>query len=200
MNRAKLRLSIGFVGAFAVCYGVPNGYQPFAEPRYLPLTGWEENLPFVPASFVVYVSAYLLYALAVWAVPTGEAMQRFARCAFAILLLCGLAFFFWPTIYPRPAYPNDAHPFLLGLMAAISAFDNPANCCPSLHVAYAILCTWVLREQPWPYVLMIGLWALAIIISTLTTKQHYALDVVVATALTIGVILLESRLWPRGAR
>ena len=73
----------------------------------------------------------------------------------------------WPTTIPRPAARNPA-------FEALWLFDVPTNCFPSLHVALATIAAFFWPRQR----RMATIWAAGIALSTLTTKQHYAIDVV----------------------
>lgn len=191
----KLRLTLWFMGAFVLFYLVPGSYHPFALPRYLPLTAFEAALPLIPASFFIYLSAYLLYGSAILLVREGEPMQRFTRSAFLVLLIGGGMFYLFPTTYPRPSYPMDVAEPLWYVMQLVHAADAPTNCCPSLHVAYACLCPWFVRGRSKLLDSLLSLWAFAVVVSTLTTKQHYLIDVLAAMVLVMLVVWFEAKWW-----
>ncbi|MBI4042683.1 MAG: phosphatase PAP2 family protein, partial [Deltaproteobacteria bacterium] len=61
----------------------------------------------------------------------------------------------------------------------------PTNCCPSLHVATVYICCLpYLYEQKGKFICLF-LWASAIAISTLTTKQHYFIDIVAGLGMAV---------------
>jgi membrane-associated phospholipid phosphatase len=73
--------------------------------------------------------------------------------------------------------------------------DTPANCCPSLHVSTAFLTAFIfidssseggVRRERRGYLAIYLVWAFAIAVSTLTTKQHYLVDVVTGFVLALA--------------
>ena len=122
--------------------------------------------------------------------------NQFARTCFVTLIACGLFFLFYPTSYPRPDYPITDN-FLVNLvMSAIQAADTPNNCFPSLHVALSAVGAISLRNFSPKVRVLFWTWALLIFVSTLTTKQHYVLDVVAGISVALFVAFLD-RLYER---
>jgi membrane-associated phospholipid phosphatase len=129
--------------------------------------------------------------------------RRLARYGWHIGVLCaaGLVMFvLWPTstsITPDRSQAGGAFELLQGL-------DTNGNACPSLHVAaavfsglwlHALLCrvgapAWLRAGN--------GLWCLAIVYSTLATRQHQLIDVIAGAALGVAGGWLSLRAW-RGA-
>jgi membrane-associated phospholipid phosphatase len=96
-----------------------------------------------------------------------------------------------PTTYPRELFPipADAGPLSALLLTALRTFDTPSSCLPSLHVAISVVSALlVFRERPRLSLALLA-WAAAIAVSTLTTKQHYAVDVVSGAALAVVATL-----------
>jgi membrane-associated phospholipid phosphatase len=98
----------------------------------------------------------------------------------------GLAIFsLWPTQVPRYLGDWSGHPAL----AFMKGVDAGGNACPSLHVAFALYSgLWlarVLREVAAPRGMLWFDWAwcLAIVYSTLSTRQHVLLDVLAGALL-----------------
>jgi membrane-associated phospholipid phosphatase len=82
-----------------------------------------------------------------------------------------------PMIITRPPYEGGA----IGakLMRWIVSVDNEANCCPSSHTYFAVLAAILVGHGNAPRWVQVSVWALAvaICISTITTGQHYLIDV-----------------------
>jgi hypothetical protein len=86
-------------------------------------------------------------------------------------------FYFWPTSTSGLYKPSGAG------LAWLNGIDLAGNACPSLHVAATIFSwAWLRRQlaqagagRSWQVANLV--WALAIIFSTLATKQHAAWDV-----------------------
>lgn len=143
------------------------------ERTTLPFILNEEQIPFLPFTFVLYLSALGLYFIVLRQCP-----RRYLRPglwgATGIYLTSLFFFVVMPTYYPREAYPTDS------VWAQFTRMiDGTGNCFPSLHVALVVFltgCYSVFQSVPWKRVAM-WVWAVFIVISVLTTKQHYLMDV-----------------------
>ena len=92
-----------------------------------------------------------------------------------------LCFWLVPTAVPRPELPPEL--LQQGGFALLQGLDAAGNACPSLHVATALFTAlWhrrllaELTAPRWTQWLN-AVWLLAIVYSTLATKQHVAWDV-----------------------
>jgi membrane-associated phospholipid phosphatase len=85
-----------------------------------------------------------------------------------------VVFMAWPTTVERPPY-DPASP-VAPLWAGLYAFDAPTNAFPSLHVALAVIAAAAMVPEGGVWRAIGPLWAGAIVVSTLTTKQHVAVD------------------------
>jgi membrane-associated phospholipid phosphatase len=194
-----------FLIAYQVLYVLPN-FRPFVEPMYLPMFSVDLLTPLMPWTFVIYLSDYLVVPWVVYELKRRDEFYSFARNAFGVLILSGIWFMFCPTRYPRPPYPEPPNFFVGWLMSIIANLDTPNNCFPSMHVALSAVAAWAMRHRGPKVLLAYSLWAVSIFISTLTTKQHYLLDI--AGGLTNFVIVatldhvifyrqLHQRVWSR---
>ncbi len=158
---------------FIVVYQVTNRYH-FIEPKELPMTWMDEAIPFVPWMVPVYVS-YLIYTFLVIARSRdNDEVKDIFILTHIQLGLSALFFIFYPITFPRDLFYFTS-PFTSAFNNFWLWFDAPANCFPSLH---AILCMTAIRHSrhkkyQWIYIT----WGLAIIVSTLTCKQHYIVDI-----------------------
>jgi membrane-associated phospholipid phosphatase len=150
----------------------------------MPLTWLDTNIPHLAAAFWIYASLWVYTALPVALQPN---FGQLAYYGVAIMTLCvaGLAlFYFWPSVVP------EAYQTLGGQRAEIlQGLDAPGNACPSLHVASAVFSALWLRVQlkalgarDWIQWLNMT-WCIAIVYSTLATRQHVFLDAVAGTIL-----------------
>lgn len=72
------------------------------------------------------------------------------------------------------------------LIQAVRNTDQPINCAPSLHVSLAYqIALGFLKDQK-RYFPLVFSWATLLALSTLTTKQHYFLDVILGGALAVA--------------
>lgn len=189
-------------GAHALLYFSANHF-PLHEARLLPMSGLDEATPFVPWTVVPYLSAYALAFVGYLSLRKAESGTRFLQVFFTCVVLAGLAHWAMPTRYPRELFPipPDTDAVSSFLLTGLRAFDTPNSCLPSLHVCISVvsaLLVW--RERPRLSGALFA-WAALIGVSTLTTKQHYLVDVasgaLLAVAATVAVDLLRARLRPR---
>lgn len=190
LTRYKLFLFSLFALAYCVLYIYPN-FSPPSPPMMLPLFPIDNAIPFLPVTFYVYLSDYLLIFCGICWINKPAEFYAFARRAFGTLLVCGIFFLMAPTTYPRPPYPQN-EPWLIDMVLKLmDVADRPTNCFPSMHVAMTATCTFSARYLGgWRYALLL-IWSVAIFISTLTTKQHYALDIVGGLMVTFSVVLVD---------
>lgn len=181
----KYRYAVLAASVGTVSYLIPNHF-PILEPRLLQMSSLDLAMPFVPWTFWIYLSEYLLflsvYVLCKDMVNTSKYLYSF----FTMQMVACLIFVVWPTTFPRDQFPlvrETMDPVTYWAFDAFRRSDTPNNCCPSLHVASVYLASFVFldeQREKFPYYFA---WASAVAVSTLTTKQHYFVDVVAGLAL-----------------
>lgn len=178
-HKSKL-LSAAIVGSAGLMfYLVPNHIHLF-EPQLLRMTWIDQNVPFLPHTLWVYLSEVPLYFCVFFLMKDPANANKYLYSWLSLMFFSSIIFWFWPTTYPRELYPLPANldsltSFAFGLHRAA---DSPANCAPSLHVSSCYLSAFVFLDEQREKFIVFFLWATAIALSTLTTKQHYILDVV----------------------
>lgn len=186
----KLSWFAVFAVAYVVFYSYPNFY-PRVTPHLLAQTAWEVQIPFLPWTFLVYCSDYVLAALVIARLNTPSSFHALVRRAFGALVLSGVVFWVYPTAMERPAFMASGSSFIDAVVRFTQAVDAPTNCFPSLHIGFtglAIACLYPLsRPLFWGF---LG-WGLAITVSVLTTKQHYFWDIPGGLGLVFLVLALE---------
>lgn len=184
--KQKAAAFVGYMAAYSLFYILPN-MHPFFPPKMLPLLPIDLTVPFLPWTFIIYLSDYLFLFYVIASTRTVETFGNFVRMAHICLFVCGMFFMFFPTTYPRPPYPLD-EPFYIDIWLRImAAADTPNNCFPSMHVAFTGIGAWAVRYQGPKVSFFMWLWAFAIFFSTLTTKQHYFVDIVGGMCVTAVV-------------
>jgi hypothetical protein len=112
-------------------------------------------------------------------------------------LICFIVYYFFPTTVARPeVVGND---MFSNLIRGIYSKDNPYNCFPSIHVLDTVLPTMFLfkyTKNKFTRAFAV-VSSVAIILSTLFTKQHYVWDAVSAAVLGTAMYLLYTNdyLW-----
>src|SRR2546428_10309793 len=133
-------------------------------------------IPFIDWTIWVYASQYLLLYCCFLGVNSSRAVSRLIYAISLASLLAFCVFLIYPTEFPRNvAEKEGAAAFAFSSLYSI---DSAANCFPSLHVALAWLSALSLRDERRKVGALAMVWAALISISTLTTKQHYFVDLV----------------------
>lgn len=192
----KLSLFAVYMVTYAALYIYPN-HVPFGPTIQLPMVAIDNWVPFLPWTFFIYISDYVLFAVVIFLLREPVEFHAYARKMFLSIFICGTFFFFCPTTYPRVPYPETANWALDLTMRIIAVADAPTNCFPSMHVALTGIAAWAVRHKGWKVNLALWIWTLAVVVSTLTTKQHYFADVVGGFAVITFVAALDSLLYER---
>jgi membrane-associated phospholipid phosphatase len=162
--------------AYATLYGITNRMPTIYGPFEFNLFFNETNIPFVPWTAIIYISIFVFLSIAGYFLPQKVFAQTVVVCLY-ILVFHTLIFLFFPTTYPREDMQNPGGFLGWLIFNVIHNLDAPRNCYPSLHVSLPFTLSFIwLRYRPKIGVLFL-VWAIVIALSTLTTKQHYILDV-----------------------
>jgi hypothetical protein len=162
--------------------------EPTGPVTVMPITALDRWIPFQPAALIPYFSLWVYVGVAPGLQLTFRELLSYGLWVSA-LLLTGLGFFYlWPNQIPTiPKDPTDFPGFEI-----LRGVDAAGNACPSMHVAAAIFTAiWVdhvfrlVRVPAWLRAVN-GAWFLAIVYSTLATRQHVALDALAGAALGIA--------------
>lgn len=157
------------------------------EPRLLPMTWIDRATPFIPQTVFVYVSEYILFFAVYLTCRDRVNMNRYAYAFIALQTTSVIIFSLWPTTYPRELFPlpRNLDRATYWVFNSLRQTDTPASCCPSLHVSSVYLSSFMFlgeQKRKFPFFF---LWATAIAITTLTTKQHYIVDVVTGFMMSV---------------
>jgi membrane-associated phospholipid phosphatase len=148
-----------------------------------PALAIDRILPVQPAWALVYGSLYLfLILLPVLLVRDVGELRAAAHAYLAVWLTSYVAFMAYPTVAMRPATVVGSG-FLAASLRLLYSADTRFNCFPSLHVAHSFVSAFVCRRvHRGVGDLALGA-ATLVALSTLFTKQHYALDVIAGVLL-----------------
>ncbi len=146
----------------------------------------DDKIPLIGWTWVFYWAAYpyLTLGAALVVASMREAEYRLAIQAFIVITFIGGAI---QLLYPVAApWTSEAHAMQTRMHD--SAFTRPYACLPSMHVAYSVITGFmgamIVRSAGlrWFHILL----PLAIAVSTLTLKEHYAADAVAGILLGLG--------------
>jgi len=163
------------------CYGWLNRYLP---PRFDFTTPLDTAIPFLPWTYHLYWSFFLLLLVAAWQLQPGE-YARGLRAVLWIFALCFTGFILFTAHYPRPDVESIASPFWREEFRWMWHEDKPGNTFPSLHVAVTVLGTLRLWRRGRSGLWLV--WATLICLSTLTVKQHFVVDVLGGAVVGLAV-------------
>jgi membrane-associated phospholipid phosphatase len=151
------------------------------EPALLARSVVDDAIPFLDWTIWIYVSYYPFLIAAIWC-PREDKPRSDAFYGILLTAAIGLIIFtFWPTAIGRDFTSlAGATGFL---WRALFSVDTTANALPSMHVAHTCLAAVALASRGRLWRILAPAWATLIVLSTLTTKQHYAIDVPAGFAL-----------------
>jgi membrane-associated phospholipid phosphatase len=166
---------------------------------YTPEITLDRAFPLQPAWMLVYGSLYVFVVLLPLLIVRDQALARRAMQAYLLVMVVSyVGFLVYPTAAPRPAeVPGDG--FAAWSLRLAYSLDAPYNCFPSLHVAYAFVSALTCYRINRGVGVAAAVWAALIGVSTLYTKQHYAVDVIAGALAAYVAYLLFLRRYPRAA-
>ena len=167
-------------------------------PVHSPASALDRMIPVEAAWSPVYLSLLLAALLPAFVLHQPALIERTVRAYLAAWLGAFVFFLAYPTIGPRPeSVAGDG--FLPWMLRTIWASDFRYNCFPSLHVAQCFIAALACRRVH-PGVGNAALvWAAAVSLSTLFTKQHYVVDVLGGIVLAGLAYAAFIRPFPRDA-
>ncbi|MGZ3698076.1 MAG: phosphatase PAP2 family protein [Bdellovibrionota bacterium] len=182
----KYKVGWSLFALAAIVYLIPNHFH-FYEPRLLPLSWLDQAIPFMPNTVWIYVSEWAFFAAIYICVRDAANANKFIYSYAALQSFSCLIFWIFPTTFPRGVFPlpEDLNLATRWFFSFLRGVDTPANCFPSLHVSSVFLCSFIYLEDRRRLFPFFFVWAAAISVSTLTTKQHYVADVASGFAMAI---------------
>ncbi|MDO8585356.1 MAG: phosphatase PAP2 family protein [bacterium] len=154
------------------------------------LTPIDGMIPFIPEFVFPYMSLYALFWLPV-IVSRNITLRDFATIIVATAGMFAVAFTVYaiiPSRYPRPEVCPDTSFVYYILAKALYAYDLPNNTLPSTHAAVvAILLSAARKKFGRRTYAVYALWGASILLSTVTVKQHFVVDLV--SGIVLGVVM-----------
>lgn len=166
-------------------------------PTHAPVTALDRAMPLVPAWIFVYGSLYVCGFILPLLVVRGRDLARRAMKAYIFVMVVSYTgFLIYPTVAPRPEQAI-AGGFAAWLLQSFYAIDPPHGCFPSLHVAYSFVGAAACYRMHRRLGVAAAVWAALIALSTVYTKQHYAIDAIAGALLAWVAYFLFLRRHPR---
>lgn len=176
---------------FLFCVYTFLGKFHWGPPKTLALTYFDHSIPFWVWSFWIYVSYYPFLIISCFLMRNYEQLYRFRNACFATMLLHFAIFFLFPISIDRPVIVGNDFAAQVGRF--IQSVDAPTNCFPSLHVSLTFLAAFIVAKAYKFLAAPFFLWAFAIAISTITTRQHYFYDVLGALIVALSFFMIFYR-------
>jgi hypothetical protein len=173
-----------FIWLFFMAYFYVQRH-PDTSVTIMPLTGLDRAVGVHPFALPIYISLWFYVSLAPGLMTEVRDMLRFGAWSLAWCLLGLGVFYLWPTAVPYTHVDWSQYPG----MPFLKQVDGTGNACPSLHVTAAVFTAIWLHRQLRAFGLGTAArvvnvaWCLAIVYSTMATRQHVALDVTAGAAL-----------------
>ncbi len=162
-----------------ITYYVPR--LPVFEKNYhIMETGLDRKIPLIPWTIIIYFGCYLFWIINYYLALRQEEKDfwSFFGGDFLSKLICCFFFIFLPTTLNRPEiHENGLFGFAMNFLYQV---DTPDNLFPSVHCLTSWLCYICVRKNrsvPGWYKWFSMLFAIAVCISTVTTKQHVVVDI-----------------------
>jgi membrane-associated phospholipid phosphatase len=192
----KVAAIAGFFALWSWTYDVVNAFA--SDPvRAIQLTNPASVFPWIvqPWTAVIYILGGVIFPLAPFVCyPSWRGIALVMARFTASSLMAFAVYLAWPVSMVRPEFAGNA----LGerLMLWVFSIDRPANCFPSLHVIFAVLGALLIdragigRPARWFW----WTFAVAVSASTVTTGQHYFIDVPGGIAVAMAGDMIGRRL------
>jgi membrane-associated phospholipid phosphatase len=182
------KFPVGAVMFFlAVALYLPVNHFPAFEPQLLPLSWADRAVPFLPNTVWIYISEWFFFIFVYSMARDLTNLNKYFYSFLALQVVSIAIFWVWPTTYPRGEYPlpDDLNALTWYAFNQLRTVDTPGNCCPSLHVSSVYLSSFIYLDEQRGKFPFFFIWATLIALSTLTTKQHYVMDLVTGLLLAI---------------
>jgi membrane-associated phospholipid phosphatase len=184
--RYKWTLALATAALQSVVY-FSIGHASFPRSPLLLELPLDRVLPFWPWTVWFYLPFYA--AIFIMAIAGIRSRRLFDRALVGVLVTMGIALAGHLLVraeYPRPTLgaPRDASEAFL---AWVHTFDPPGNVFPSLHVAHTMALALILGSERRRLGAVALVMAALLALSTLTTKQHFVVDVAAGLAIALAV-------------
>jgi membrane-associated phospholipid phosphatase len=190
VNAAKLHgrflIVIIWTSILYIGYQLTNHFQVF-EAHHLPLTFIDKAIPFLPWTVIPYL--FLILGMYLFAFINHREDFFTALVALTIAVTINYSIYLiYPTVFNRPPAPDDG--LAVSVYLWLVSIDSPANCLPSGHITTPAIGCWYLMQHRKRARIPLSIIFVLLALTTLTTKQHYLIDIPagLATAFIGGVL------------
>ncbi|MBL4818663.1 MAG: phosphatase PAP2 family protein [Deltaproteobacteria bacterium] len=158
----------------------------------------DRAIPFLAWTVWIYSLTYVMLPLTFLLLRSQNHLRNFTYAVATSIILSSAVFFWYPTLITRSHM--NGHGVSKGVLKFLHWVDLPTNCFPSLHVAIMILIAFYLHKESKAWGWFTWILTLLVSISTMTTKQHYFVDVLGGAAVAALSIVIVAKLTKRFSR
>ncbi len=183
---SKSRLVHLFIGGACtlILYQITNRVH-VVEPKLLEFGAVDRAMPFWPSTVWIYFTEYAFFVYAYFWMKDLRLVTRYYYAYMTILFVSVAVFMMFPVAFPRDAFPVVGDSISDMAMNFLRTYmDAPANCLPSLHVSSCFISSLCFWQESRKRAVFLCFWSALVAVSTMTTKQHYFVDVWTAIILT----------------
>lgn len=163
---------------------------------HMPAIAVDRALSLRPSWMIVYGSLYVFVLLPLLVVRDQQLFRRALQAWVTVLIVAYVGFLVYPTVAPRPARVISEG-FAAWCLQLNYSLDSRYNCFPSLHVAHSFVSALASYRVHKGVGITAVVWASLIGVSTLYTKQHYAVDVIAGILMAYFAYVAFLRSYPR---
>lgn len=179
-----------FISLFFIAYFYVLNH-PASPTTIIPLTFLDSLISFQPIALPIYLSLWVYVVIPPIIIIKLDELYAFTISVALMSIVGLLIFYIWPTAIPVSEIDWSQHPSI----SFLKGVDAAGNACPSLHVATAVFSGgWLdyicrrIKAPTWLRIINV-VWGIAIIYSTIATRQHVVLDV--AGGLLLGGVAIQ---------
>jgi membrane-associated phospholipid phosphatase len=188
-----------FISLFFIAYFYVLNH-PASPATIIPLTFLDRLISFQPLALPIYLSLWVYVVMPPIIIIKLDELYAFTISVALMSIVGLLIFYIWPTAIPVSEIDWAQHPSI----SFLKSVDAAGNACPSLHVATAVFSGgWLdyifrrIKVPSWLRIINV-VWGIAIIYSTIATRQHVALDAVGGLVLGgVAIQLAAYRFWQK---
>lgn len=163
-------------------------------------TSFDRMVPLEPAWMYIYFGCYIFWVvnyimMARIHEDNPADFYRFVTTDMMSRIICGIFYFLLPTTNVRPDVIGNT--FADSLLRFLYSIDQPANLFPSIHCLVSWMCYIGIRgnqKVPVWYRGFSCIFALLVVASTQTTKQHYIVDAVAGILIAEVLLALNKKI------
>ncbi len=187
-NASDFKVLAYAVGAFAVWVSgyFLVGWLTEGRHMHTMYTAVDDLVPYLPSTIFVYFTVYHAFAAPLLVQDDPDTARIVAMEAAAVMLTDFAIMMLYPVTMARPE--PSGPPLSAWFMELLHGADPAHNCFPSSHCSAALFgFLAVLTARRHRLAWYMGFSALAISLSTMTTRQHYAADVLAGWGVALAI-------------